>query len=55
VIGQDAFGGGPVLLFQISQRRPPFLDAPEDETVRWALQLLTDVVGDRFPSRPPWP
>jgi monoamine oxidase len=51
VIGQDAFGGGPVLLFQIfhsAARR--VLDAPEDETVRWALQLLTDVVGGPVPE-----
>jgi polyamine oxidase len=51
VIGQDAFGGGPVLLFQIfhsAARR--VLDAPEDETVRWARQLLTDVVGGPVPE-----
>jgi polyamine oxidase len=51
VIGQDAFGGGPVLLFQIfhsAARR--VLDAPEGETVRWALQVLTDVVGGPVPE-----
>ena len=51
VIGQDAFGAGPVLLFQIfhsATRR--VLDGPEAETVRWALRLLTDVVGRAVPE-----
>ena len=51
VIGQDAFGGGPVLLFQIfhsAARR--VLGAPEGETVRWALRSLTEVVGGPVPE-----
>jgi monoamine oxidase len=51
VIGQDAFGGGPVLLFQIFHSSTSrVLGTPEDETVRWALGLLADVTGGPVPG-----
>ena len=51
VMGQDAFGGGPVLVFFVFHSAAERLAAAgHDATVRWALGMLAEAVGRPCPS-----
>ena len=51
VIGQDAFGAGPVLLFQVSHSATSHvLGATPDDAARWALEMLTEATGRLCPA-----
>jgi monoamine oxidase len=51
MIGQDAFGAGPVLVFQIFHSATShLLDVTPDEAARWALQMLADAIGGPIPA-----
>jgi polyamine oxidase len=51
MIGQDAFGAGPVLVFHIFHSATGHvLDATADDAARWALGLLSDAIGSPCPA-----
>jgi polyamine oxidase len=50
-IGQDAFGAGPVLAFQIFHSAASHvLDATADDAARWALDMLAEAIGSPCPA-----
>jgi monoamine oxidase len=50
-IGQDAFGAGPVLVFQIFHSAASLiLDSTADEAAQWALDLLAEATGSSCPA-----
>ena len=50
-IGLDAFGAGPVLVFQIFHSAASHvLDAAPDDAARWVLDLLADAIGRPCPA-----
>ena len=54
VIGQDAFGGGPVLCFHVFHRAAARLAGrTADEAAQWALGLLAEATGPTRTGR--WP
>ena len=51
VMGQDAFGGGPVLVFFVFHSAAERLaGAGADASVRWALGMLAEVIGRPCPE-----
>ena len=51
VIGQDAFGAGPVLVFHILHSAAGHvLDATADDAARWALGMLAEAIGSSPPA-----
>jgi monoamine oxidase len=45
-IGQDAFGAGPVLVFQVFHSATShILDATADDAAQWALDMLAEAIG----------
>ena len=51
VIGQDAFGAGPVLLFQIFHSATSHvLGTTPDDAAGWALEMLAEVTGRPCPA-----
>jgi monoamine oxidase len=51
VIGLDAFGAGPVLVFQIFHSAASHvLGADPDDAARWVLDLLADAIGRSCPA-----
>ena len=51
VIGQDAFGAGPVLAVHIFHSATSHvLDATPDDAAQWALDLLATAIGGRCPA-----
>ena len=51
VIGQDAFGAGPVLLFQVFHSATGHvLGATPDDAARWALEMLAEATGRLCPA-----
>ena len=51
VLGQDAFGAGPVLVFLVFHSMTRHvLDVSPDETVRWALGMLAEAIGGSCPE-----
>ena len=50
-IGQDASGGGPVLVFQIFHSATSHvLDAAPDGAAQWALDMLAEAIGSSCPA-----
>jgi polyamine oxidase len=50
-IGQDAFGAGPVLVFQIFHRAArQLLGAAPDAAAQWVLDLLAEAIGGPCPA-----
>ena len=50
-IGQDAFGTGPVLVFQIFQSATSHvLGAAPDAAAQWVLDILAEVMGNSCPA-----
>jgi monoamine oxidase len=50
-IGQDAFGAGPVLVFQIFHSATSHvLDATADDAARWVLGMLSQAIGRSCPA-----
>jgi monoamine oxidase len=50
-IGQDAFGVGPVLVFQIFHSATShILDATADDAAQWALDILAEATGSSCPA-----
>jgi polyamine oxidase len=50
-IGLDAFGAGPVLVFQIFHSAASHvLDADPDDAAQWVLDLLADAIGRSCPA-----
>jgi polyamine oxidase len=50
-IGQDAFGAGPVLVFQIFHSAARhILGAAPDDAAQWVLDLLAEVIGRSCPA-----
>jgi monoamine oxidase len=51
VVGQDAFGAGPVLAFQVFHSAAGhLLGATQDAAARWALDLLAEATGGPCPA-----
>jgi monoamine oxidase len=51
VLGQDAFGAGPVLAFKIVHSAASHvLDASPDEAAQWALEMLAEATGGPCPA-----
>ena len=51
VIGQDAFGAGPVLVFHIFHSAAGHvLDVTAGDAARWALDLLAEAIGGSLPA-----
>jgi polyamine oxidase len=50
-IGQDAFGSGPVLVFQIFHSATSrVLDTAPDDAARWVLDMLAEAIGRSCPA-----
>ena len=50
-IGQDAFGAGPVLVFQVFHSATShILDATADDAAQWALDMLAEAIGSSCPA-----
>jgi monoamine oxidase len=50
-IGQDAFGTGPVLVFQIFHGATSHvLDTAPDDAARWVLDMLAEAIGRSCPA-----
>jgi monoamine oxidase len=50
-IGQDAFGAGPVLVFQVFHSATSHvLDAAPADTVQWVLDMLAEAIGSSCPA-----
>jgi polyamine oxidase len=50
-IGQDAFGAGPVLVFQIFHSATSrVLDAAPDNAAQWVLDMLAEAIGSSCPA-----
>jgi polyamine oxidase len=50
-IGQDAFGAGPVLVFQVFHSATSHvLDATADDAAQWALDILAEAIGGSCPD-----
>jgi polyamine oxidase len=51
MIGQDAFGAGPVLVFQIFHSATSrVLGATPDDAAQWTLDLLAEAIGRSCPA-----
>jgi monoamine oxidase len=50
-IGQDAFGAGPVLVFQVFHSATSHIfDATADDAAQWALDMLAEAIGCSCPA-----
>ena len=50
-IGQDAFGAGPVLVFQVFHSATSHIfDATADDAAQWALDMLAEAIGSSCPA-----